>query len=117
MSFPEKKKENEEASAENKQKMNLLIESDGSGDGNPNSTTREDMEYHEPFSHTPLTSYKAPNKEETEALNKKVACLCLLSAMMVHLAVFMGHYTIISVRWQNVIRLYISLCHLLQMRT
>ena len=36
MSSPDKKKDNEEASAQNKKKMNKLIDSDGSEDGHPN---------------------------------------------------------------------------------
>ena len=44
MSTPLQKKENEEASAENKQKMSQLIESDSSGSEHLNSTTREEME-------------------------------------------------------------------------
>lgn len=63
-----------------------------------------------------LSSYKPTEKDtDTEVLEKKAACVRALISLIMHLMVSMGYYTIIPVRWQNVMRLYISLCHLVQM--
>ncbi len=41
--------------------------------------------------------------------------MVVICELVVPLAISMGHYTIISINWQNWIRLYISICHLMQL--